>query len=50
MCVLYVMFGFKMRPRTFGCVVQCCLFLGPYVCCDGVRLTAMLGWAMAEIW
>ena len=23
MCVLYVSFGFKVRPRTFGCVVMC---------------------------
>ena len=30
MCVLYVSFGSKVRPRTLGalpCVVQCCLFL-----------------------
>ena len=32
MCVLYVSFGSKVRPRTFGCaawVVLCCLLLGP---------------------
>ena len=32
MCVLYVSFGSKVRPGTFGAmpwVVQCCLFLGP---------------------
>ena len=30
MCVLYVSFGSKVRPRTFGCVVvQYCEFLGP---------------------
>ena len=29
MCVLYESFGSKVRPRTFGCVVQCYLFLGP---------------------
>ena len=31
-CVLYVSFGSKVRPRTFGClpwVVFCCLLLGP---------------------
>ena len=22
MCVLYVSFGFKVRPRTFGCVAM----------------------------
>ena len=32
MGVLYVSFGSKVRPRTFGCVpwvVHCCAFLGP---------------------
>ena len=32
MCVLYVSFGSKVRPRTFGCVAMgsaCCLLLGP---------------------
>ena len=32
MCVLYVSFGSKVRPRPLGalpCVVKCCLFLGP---------------------
>ena len=30
MCVLYVSFGSKVMPRTFGWVaMQCCLFLGP---------------------
>ena len=32
MCVLYVSFGSKVRPITFGCVpwvVHCCVFLGP---------------------
>ena len=32
MCVMYVSFGSKVRPRTFGCVamvVLCCLLLGP---------------------
>ena len=33
MCVLYVSFGSKVRPRTFGSalpwVVLCCLLLGP---------------------
>ena len=30
MCVLYVSFGTKVRPRTFGCIawVVQCLFLG----------------------
>ena len=31
MCVLYVRFGSKVRPRTFGCVAMgsfCCLLLG----------------------
>ena len=30
MCVLYVRFGSKVRPRTFGCVamvVHCCISL-----------------------
>ena len=29
MCVLYVSFGSKVRPRILGalpCIVQCCLF------------------------
>ena len=32
MCVLYVSFGSKVRPRTLGAwpwVVLCCLLLGP---------------------
>ena len=30
MCVLYVSFGSKVRPRTFGCIAMgCCLLLGP---------------------
>ena len=33
-CVLYMSFGSKVRPRTFGCVamgsVHCCVFRGPY--------------------
>ena len=32
MCVLYVSFGSKVRPRTFGCVAMgsaCCLLFGP---------------------
>ena len=32
MCVLYVSFGSRVRPRTFGelpWVVLCCLLLGP---------------------
>ena len=32
MCVLYVSFGSKVRPRPFGAlpwVVLCCLLLGP---------------------
>ena len=33
MCMLYVSFGSKVTPRTFGCVamgrVLCCLLLGP---------------------
>ena len=39
MCVLYVSFGSKVRPRTFGAlpwVVLCCLLLGPD-CCSGVN-------------
>ena len=27
MCVLYVSFGSKVRPRTFGCVAMGCAFL-----------------------
>ena len=27
MCVLYVSFGSKVRPRTFGCVVMCIALL-----------------------
>ena len=26
MCVLYVSFGSKVRPKPFGCIVQCCFF------------------------
>ena len=36
MCVLYVSFGFKVRPRTFGCVAMrsaMLLFLGPDCSC-----------------
>ena len=29
MCVLYMSFGSKVRPRTFGCVAMGCLLLGP---------------------
>ena len=32
MCVLYVSFGSKVRPKTFGCVAMgsdLCLLLGP---------------------
>ena len=29
MCVLYVSFGSKVRPRSFGCVAMGCAFLGP---------------------
>ena len=31
MCVLYVSFGSKVRPRTFGyvAIVLCCSLLGP---------------------
>ena len=32
MCVLYVSFGSKVRPRTFWCIAMgsdCCLLLGP---------------------
>ena len=32
MCVLYMSFGSKVRPRTFGCVAMgsaFCVFLGP---------------------
>ena len=27
MCVLYVSFGSKVRPRTFGCVAMCSIVL-----------------------
>ena len=35
MCVLYVSFGSKLRPRTFGCVAMGCavlFILGPDCC------------------
>ena len=31
MCVLYVSFGSKVGPRTFGCVAMGSVFLGPDV-------------------
>ena len=27
MCVLYMSFGYKVRPRTFGCVAMCSAML-----------------------
>ena len=43
MCVLYMSFGSKVRPRTFGCVVQIALILcwvwsEQSACCFSVRL------------
>ena len=32
MCVLYVSFGFKVRPRTFGCVAMGSALLFDVVC------------------